>query len=62
MTVTNRSDSERSESPAAPIKGAFPVAAVNDVGLFKRTEGKTFDSDSLDEYYKPIDSYEVAHR
>lgn len=44
-----------------PIK-AYPVAAVNDAGLFKRTSDKTFDNDSLESFYKPIDSYEGIHR
>ncbi|KAK5116078.1 hypothetical protein LTR85_009360 [Meristemomyces frigidus] len=55
----------------SPRKGsvaitAFPEAApilAADTKLFSKTEGRvTFDTDSLEEYYKPIDSYEGIHR
>lgn len=48
-------------SPEADMK-AFPEAAVTDTTFFKRTEGRAFDNDSLESFYKPIDSYEGRHR
>ena len=50
-----------SASPEADLK-AFPEAAVTDPSFFKRTKGRAFDNDSLESFYKPIDSYEGRHR
>jgi len=41
---------------------ALPVAAVIDSSFFRRTGGKTFETESLDEFYKPLDTYEGRHR
>lgn len=52
---------EVSASPARDPK-AFPEAAVVEQSLFKRTGNKTFENESLESFYKPIDSYEGRHR
>lgn len=40
----------------------FPEAAVLEPDLLKRTLGKTFESESLVSFYKPLESYEGYHR
>lgn len=52
---------EVSESPVRDPK-AFSEAQVVEESLFKRTGPKTFENDSLEEFYKPIDTYEGRHR
>lgn len=47
------------------IEAKIPVEAiVDDTNLFKRSDqrGATFDTSSLEEYYRPIDSFEGLHR
>lgn len=56
------SDSEGSVPAEAEVKG-FHDATVTNTRLFSRTEGRTtFETSSLESYYKPIDSYEGLHR
>ena len=40
---------------------AYPVDGVNDTSVSKRG-GKTFDNDTLQANYAPIEGYEGAHR
>lgn len=56
---------EREHSDQAiDLKGlkALPEAAITEPSLFARTGGKTFETESLESFYKPIDSYEGLHR
>ena len=38
------------------LKG-FPEAVITEPSFFQRTGGKTFESESLSSYHKPIESY-----
>lgn len=40
----------------------FPEAVVTEPSVFARTGGKTFETESLESFYKPIDGYEGRHR
>jgi len=61
---TSNSDKSLDGSQQAMEVKAVPIAAVNDTTIFRRgNEGQTFaDSDSYEQYFKPIDSYEGIHR
>lgn len=59
----NGSDSGSSATPQAVEAKAFSEAAHTDTKLFSRMQRRTtFDTESLDSYYKPIDTYEGRHR
>lgn len=60
MGVPEREGDSSSDDGVVPK--AFPEAVITDQSLFKRTGGKTFETESLEQFYKPIDSYEGAHR
>lgn len=49
------------ESPVRHVK-LFPEAVVAEESFFKRTGGKAFENESLESFYKPVDSYEGRHR
>lgn len=56
--------SEYSPSPDR-VQGdlkAFPEALITEPSFFRRTGSKTFESESLSSYHKPIESYEGYHR
>ena len=64
-----RTSTESPDSAAEPRRAsikAFPeaiIAETNGAKLFSRTGDRiTFDTSSLDDYYKPIDTYEGRHR
>ena len=59
LTMDRRDDSSDREQSDLKV---FPEAVVAEPTLFKRTGGKTFETDSLEEFYKPIESYEGYHR
>lgn len=41
----------------------FPEAIITETpNVFKRVGGQTFETESLESFYKPIDSYEGRHR
>lgn len=61
MGILPRTRSNESGDSGVDVK-AFPEAIINEPNLFARTEGKAFDNDSFQSYYKPIDSYEGRHR
>ena len=62
--VTRRDDSD-SASPAS-VKGETELKTrpvVSSTKLFSRTQDRTtFETESLESFYKPIDSYEGRHR
>lgn len=48
---------------ASPDIKLYPEAVVTDTKLFQKSKSKTFEeTDSLNSFYKPIDSYEGRHR
>lgn len=53
---------ERESSDQADDLKASPEAIVSESSVFARTGGKTFETESLESFYKPIDSYEGVHR
>lgn len=59
-----RDTSSEGSSPSVKKEhfNVLPVAAVDEPSLYKRKGDKTWDNDSLDSFYKPIDSYEGIHR
>jgi len=51
-----------SDSDGVDVK-LYPEAIVTDTKLFQKAESKAFEeTDSLNSFYKPIDSYEGKHR
>ncbi|TKA32868.1 hypothetical protein B0A50_01094 [Salinomyces thailandicus] len=60
MTRTD-SPSESSGSPDADSK-AYPEARITETKLNRKEGRVTFDRESLEDFYKPIDSYEGRHR
>lgn len=65
MAEIRDSSSDRASSRGAEkFPKVFPVAAVDEPSLFKSSKapGKTWDNDSLGDFYKPIDTYEGIHR
>ncbi|KAF2207447.1 hypothetical protein CERZMDRAFT_102345 [Cercospora zeae-maydis SCOH1-5] len=64
MGLPSHDSSPKSSSPdhhAVP-KLLPNVDATDPAVLFKRAEGKTFETESLEDFYKPIAEYEGAHR
>lgn len=57
--VENESSSSERGQPDTKL---FPEAIITEPKVFGRQGGKVFDSESLDSFYKPIDSYEGRHR
>lgn len=56
-------ESESSSSSSGVDLKLYPEAVVTDTKLFQKSEGKTFEeTDSLNSFYKPIESYEGRHR
>ncbi|GIZ40081.1 hypothetical protein CKM354_000343500 [Cercospora kikuchii] len=63
MGLPSHDSSPRSASPDHHAKPkALPNVSIADPALFKRVEGKTFETESLEDFYKPIAEYEGAHR
>lgn len=64
MGTPTESIESGSETPTVePEKGAIGTAVVTETKLFKRSgRDGTFDNDSLESFYKPIDEYEGRHR
>lgn len=64
MAHTSEHSSDGGEGSSGIEIKAFPEAAVTETpNLFKRAGDRTtWDTGSLDSYYKPIDSYEGIHR
>jgi len=57
------SDKRESGSDGGVDVKLYPEAIVTDTKLFSKSGKKTFEeTDSLDSFYKPIDSYEGRHR
>lgn len=56
-------DRESSDQPTG-LEGlkAFPEAVITEPSVFARNGKKTFETESLESFYKPIASYEGAHR
>lgn len=62
MEKVRKASSDGSADDKAHIN-IFPETVLVDESLYRRTAGKTFeDSDSLETFYKPIESYEGRHR
>ncbi|CAK3898795.1 MFS general substrate transporter [Lecanosticta acicola] len=59
LNMDHRPDSSDREEKDLKIS---PEPVVTEPNVFKRTGGKTFETDSLESFYKPIESYEGYHR
>ncbi|KAM3419178.1 hypothetical protein BST61_g5122 [Cercospora zeina] len=63
MGLPSHESSPRSSSPDHhAVPKILPSVNTADPILFKRAEGKAFETDSLEDFYKPIAEYEGAHR
>ncbi len=63
MGLLSHDSSPRSASPDHHAKPkALPDVSIADTALLKRAEGRTFETESLEDFYKPIAEYEGAHR
>lgn len=62
MGKIDQDASDISDHHQAIALKAFPEAVVTESSLFARAGNHTFETDSLESFYKPIDSYEGIHR
>lgn len=61
LSMGIETDSSEQDTGLKGLK-VFPEAIITEPSVFARTGGKTFETDSLESFYKPIDSYEGIHR
>ena len=61
ISIHSGSSQSRGAEVMAESK-TLPAAVIPEAKVFKRSHGKTFESGSLESFYKPIDSYEGRHR
>lgn len=58
MSPISSPDSDAGDSS----KAEYPLLSTIDTSFTTRAGAKAFDNASLEQYYKPIDSYEGRHR
>ena len=68
MAHQDRVESDTSSNGSVPVPDvkAYPLATVDEPVLLGAIDGKTrvtaFDTESFEDFYKPIESYEGFHR
>ncbi|KAK5009266.1 hypothetical protein LTR28_001901 [Elasticomyces elasticus] len=62
MADIRRASSSNNSLPPKAEVNIFLATAVNESSVFRKTVDQTFDNESIESFYKPMDSYDGRHR